>query len=46
MGLCHVHLFYDVYIAGISEKTFGMNAGHDRMLPKLESGSKYLPAIG
>lgn len=24
---------------------FGMNASHGRTLPKLESGSKYLPAI-
>lgn len=45
MGLCYVHLFLWRSCSRDFWKTFGINAGHDRRLPKLESGSKYLPAI-
>lgn len=45
MGLCYVHLFYCDVCSSDFRKMFGMTPGHDRILPKLESGSKYLTAI-
>lgn len=43
--LLHSSLFLWCSCSSDFWKMFGITAGHDRILPKLESGSKYLPAI-